>query len=313
MSAFPIDAVITWVDGSDPVHRSKIRGYAPERAFTENDVAGPTRFANDGEIHWCVASIRRYAPFIRKIWIVTDGQDPHVQDGNIPVEVVDHKQIFRGYEDFLPVFNSVAIETMTWRIPGLSDHYVEFNDDFLVCRPLAPEDFFAQDGTPVCHAVRSCIAFDRFTRALKKKENGHRKVTFKGLMLNGAVLAGARFRYLRLNHTPRPLNRLWFENWYGEHPEELRRNISFRFRNPDQFTPQEVQFVSLWRSGKLDLKPVKGNLFYMETRSGKDYIRKKLERFRKGNYKYMCLNSVDRTGPEDRKLIDETVRDLVGL
>ena len=202
---------------------------------------------------------------------------------------------------------------MTWRIPGLSDHYVEFNDDFLVCRPLAPEDFFAQDGTPVCHAVRSCIAFDRFTRALKKKENGHRKVTFKGLMLNGAALAGARFLYLRLNHTPRPLNRLWFENWYGEHPEELRRNISFRFRNPDQFTPQEVQFVSLWRSGKLDLNPVKGNLFYMETRSGKDYIRKKLERFRKGNYKYMCLNSVDRTGPEDRKLIDETVRDLVGL
>lgn len=313
MMRFPIDAVITWVDGSDPAHAGKMKKYAPERVFTENDVAGATRFANDGEIFWCVASIRKFAPFIRKIWIVTDGQDPHIPEGSIPAEVVDHKQIFQGYEDYLPVFNSVAIETMTWRIPGLAEHYVEFNDDFLLCRPAAPEDFFAQDGTPVCHAVRSSILFDRFTRAIKKKENGHRKVTFKGLMLNGAGLAGSHFCYLRLNHTPRPLNKVWFEEWYASHQDALVRNISFRFRNPDQFTPQELFYVSLWKNGRLDLRPVKGALFYMETRSGKDYIRHKLERFHAGNYKYMCLNSMDRTAPEDRKLIENTVRELIGV
>lgn len=309
--SFPIDAVITWVDGSDPAHSARMRQYAPARVFTENDVAGATRFANDGEIYWCVASIRKYAPFVRRIWIVTDGQDPNIPAGNIPVEVVDHKTVFRGYEDRLPVFNSVAIETMTWRIPGLSDHYIEFNDDFLLCRPLSPQDFFLEDGTPVCHAQPSLIAVTRLTRALKKKENGHRKVTFKGLMLNGAALAGARFCYLKINHTPRPLLRSWFEEWYGSHPEALAKNISFRFRDPGQFTPQELQYVSLWKENRLVIKPVKGNLFYMETRRGKDYVRHKLERFRKGNYKYMCLNSMDRTDPVDRALVEDTVRDLM--
>ena len=40
------------------------------------DVGGNCRFQSLGEIRYCVESINIFAPFIRKIFIVTDGQDP---------------------------------------------------------------------------------------------------------------------------------------------------------------------------------------------------------------------------------------------
>ena len=45
-----IDAVITWVDGSDPELARKRRAYAGPRALGEEDVAGATRFSSLGEI-----------------------------------------------------------------------------------------------------------------------------------------------------------------------------------------------------------------------------------------------------------------------
>ena len=143
-----IDAVITWVDGNDPRHREKRMKYATSQLVESQDKAAETRFSDMGEIFLCVASINRYATWINKIYIVTDEQDPGLDDflkmnfpqGHVPVEIVDHKVIFRGYEHVLPVFNSIAIETMTWRIPGLSDCFIEFNDDTILMKPVVPEE-----------------------------------------------------------------------------------------------------------------------------------------------------------------------------
>ena len=128
----PIDAVITWVDGDDPNHRMKRRKYACADELTNDDVGGEIRYRSVGEIRYCVASILRFAPFVRKIFIVTDGQDPKLDgfisrnfpDNEKKIEIVDHKVIFQGYESCLPVFNSLAIETMLWRIPGLADRFI---------------------------------------------------------------------------------------------------------------------------------------------------------------------------------------------
>lgn len=301
--SFPIDAVITWVDGSDPAHAARMREYGADISFSEEDVAGKTRFASIGEIYWCVESLRKFAPFIRTIYIVTDGQDPKIPEGNIPVRIIDHKEIFRGYEERLPVFNSIAIETMTWRIPSLAEHYLELNDDFMLCAPVKEEDFFAPDGTPVCYASRRSIPLTRFTRAIKKSENGHRKVTFKGIMLNGALRAGARWSYLKLNHTPRPMLRSFFEKWYWEHPEDMTYNISYRFRSPYQFSSEEVHYISLRKEGRLIVRPVSGNLFYMEPKAKKDYIARKMDLLKSGSYKFCCFNSLDKASPEDTALV----------
>ena len=48
--------------------------------------------------------------------------------------------------DALPTFNSHAIEASLHHIDGLAEHFVYFNDDMFVGRPLRPEPFFTPNG-----------------------------------------------------------------------------------------------------------------------------------------------------------------------
>ena len=119
---------------------------------THAAAADPTRFGDCGEIDYCVASLLRFAPWLRTIHIVTDAQTPSLMERlkGTPFEdrvrVVDHKVIFSGYEQFLPTFSSLSIEAMLWRIPGLAERFIYLNDDFQIIRPVALEDFFRDDG-----------------------------------------------------------------------------------------------------------------------------------------------------------------------
>ena len=54
------------------------------------------------------------------------------------MHVVDHREVFAGYEQFLPTFSSRAIESMLWRIPDLSERFLYLNDDFMLLRPVTP-------------------------------------------------------------------------------------------------------------------------------------------------------------------------------
>ena len=302
--SFPIDAVITWVDGSDPAHAAKLRAYGDKNKFMLNDVAGTTRYANNGEIYRCVASIRKFAPFVRTIFIVTDGQDPHIPEGNIPVKIIDHKEIFRGYEQYLPVFNSIAIETMTWRIPGLAEHYIKFNDDLLLSEPTTREDFFEADGKAVCYTKKYSIQYVLIREWWRKKdEQGHKRITFKWSMTRGAKLAGARMFMLKIYHTPQPLNRLFFEQWFSAHPEWMELNISFRFRDAKQFTSEEAFYYTMWRKGQLVLRKGKDYMYYLEPRPEKEYMIRRLNELQSGTRKFCCFNSLDKATEADRKTI----------
>ena len=316
------DAVITWVDGDDPRHIEKRAAYCSTKMSAAQDVAGKTRFSSLGEILWCVASINRFAPWINRIYIVTDGQDPNIEkpikemfpDGHIPMEIIDHKVIFRGYEEYLPVFNSVSIETMTWRIPGLSDTFIEFNDDFMLASPVTPEDFFTPEGKPVCYAKRNCIAMTRFTRLFKHRKDGSRKVTFKGLMLNAASIAGSKYFYFRLGHTPRGLRRDFYENYFSEHKELMARNIRYRFRAPDQFTPQELQYLTLYRKGECVQRDSHKVLFFLQPKRKRDYVKRKLEKLdRMQSCKFLCFNSIDLASEPDRAMIMSMIEKKLGL
>jgi len=51
-----------------------------------------------------------------------------------------------GGHEQLPTFNSLAIETMLWRIEGLADRFLYFNDDMMPVGPVKPADFFSRVG-----------------------------------------------------------------------------------------------------------------------------------------------------------------------
>jgi hypothetical protein len=150
---FEVDAVITWVDGADPAHRHKRDHHlsqAEAQAPLHDNGTNPHRWLCSDELNYCVRSIAHNAPWVRRIWIVTDDQQPMLApmsaEDSAKIRIVDHREIFAGYEDALPTFNSLSIETMLWRIPGLADHFLYFNDDVFLTAPVTRSDFFSADG-----------------------------------------------------------------------------------------------------------------------------------------------------------------------
>ena len=317
-----IDAVITWVDGDDPRHRAKREQYGNRRMLSQNDVAGNTRYASLGEIFYCVASLNRYAPWLNKIYIVTDEQDPmldewlakHFPEGTIPMEIVDHKVIFRGYEEFLPTFNSISIESMTWRIPGLSEHYIEFNDDLILAAPTRPDDFFTEDGKVVCYGKRYRSLYVRLSNILRRHRDGSKQVSFRQTMRNAAEILGERKYFIKIYHTPKALLRSVYERYFASYPDNLLSNVRHRFRVPSQFNVEEMQYLLLQREGRMVMRRAYDDLLYLKPKRDNEYITRKLAEFdSKANHKFGCFNSLDMMTEEGRTMTIEWIKRRIGL
>ena len=142
-----IDAVITWVDGNSSKQILKRQKYLSNaiNPLHENAV-NLHRWMCNNEILYCLQSIYNFAPWIKKIWIVVDDEVPDVSSLSPEIQqkitYVYHREIFRELSDNLPTFNSLSIESLLWRIDGLSEKFVYFNDDVFLTAPLKPKDLF---------------------------------------------------------------------------------------------------------------------------------------------------------------------------
>ncbi len=146
---FPIDIVYTWVDGADPqwqVRRDLALGRVDPTVRLSDQATNDARFMSRDELRYSMRSVAAFAPWVRRIYLVTDRQLPawlNVEDERLIV--VDHTEIFHD-KTALPVFNSHAIESQLHHIEGLSEHFVYFNDDVFLGRPVAPSFFFHSNG-----------------------------------------------------------------------------------------------------------------------------------------------------------------------
>ena len=141
--AFPVDAVYTWVDGDDPAHAAK---RALHRGGGHSPLAaGASRFTSRDELRYSLRSVEMFAPWVRHVYLVTDAQVPAWLDTSAAgITVVDHRDILP--ETALPTFNSHAIGARLHRIEGLSEHYLYFNDDVFLARPVGADRFFHANG-----------------------------------------------------------------------------------------------------------------------------------------------------------------------
>lgn len=310
---FCIDAVITWVNGNDPILNAKRAKYMHgDSTLLAKDIAGATRYVERGEIHWCVRSINKFMPWIRRIFIVTDEQNPKVES-QIPVEIVDHKVIFRDYEQYLPTFNSLSIEAMLWRIPGLSEHFVYLNDDLLICRPITPDIFFPQEGHVVCHGHLASMPLTRLFRAIKEFF-GSCPVNHIRQMMHAAEIAGSTSKFIRLSHTPHPLLRSTLEQFYTKHHEHLIQNIQNRFRSIQHLRTDEICYIQLFREGRLHLRPVRPVLMRYYSKKGMIKLEWTLKRVTKPNSKvcFACFYALDQVSDEVYERICRFAEKLLG-
>jgi len=216
---FPIDVVYTWVDDKDPEWAARKAAHTPDDlGGTGIDSGGldKERFNNRNELKFSMRSIQTFAPWVRHIFLVTDRQCPDWLDPDHPdVTLVDHSEIYRD-PSVLPVFNSHSIETQLHHIPGLSEHFIYFNDDVFLGEAVSPSDFFEANGcTRFFPAAHTWSQFGLESEELESYQNA---------ALNGMRLLGDKFGAIphrAMRHVPHPANtrilaemeRLWQTEW----------------------------------------------------------------------------------------------------
>lgn len=305
----PIDVVIAWVDGNDPKHMAKRQKWLKQTGDTPIAGAHSTRFASVNEIKYCLLSILKFAPFVQNIFIVTDDQDPQLMDDvqqffperANSIRIVDHKEIFEGYEQYLPTFNSINIANMLWRIKGISNRFVYFNDDIFLVREVKPEDFFVGN-TPLIRGKWTLAPYYRtiwskvqthIIRFFTSNRNFTPRASFHMGQWNSAKLVGYKSKYFTTSHTAHSAETGLIESFFNQNMSVLEKNISFRFRDQSQFT-----FISLsnhlqLRNGNRNI--AKPDLVYMQPYNRKaNYIDKKLKQCDKDpSIKFLCVQSLD--------------------
>jgi hypothetical protein len=323
-----IDAVIAWVDGNDPEHIRKRRNFI----HTEGDNyrrevptgRDTTRFTDNGELEYCIRSIRAFAPWIRTIHLVTDNQIPKFLTPDLRrelnVHVVDHRQIFAGFKYALPTFNSRTIETVLWRIPNLADHYIYFNDDFILTGAVSPSDFF-DEGKVVLRGEWNSIAnynpfrleMNRLFSLGLKKILGITRSMHLLLQMKSARLAGSEKRYFRAPHVPHPVRTRTQERYFSRHPELFEQNIRHRFRSTEQFSAIFLaHHLEIKRNNAVLLPPDEHVMINgeMDTAAA---LNRKLNRIRNRLARFICLQGFEFFSEEQQRqitqLLDEVIRE----
>ena len=252
-----IDAVITWVDGSDEDYKKKI----------ENHLTTSTNYKKQylqaNEIEYCVKSILKFAPFVRRIFIVTDSQKPSfsgLKDLIVSkkVKVVDHKEIFKGYEKYLPTFNIRSIDAVLHRIEDLSEMFVYFNDDVFLINKIREEDWFVENKVVLMGKWAKSYSINpiKVLSGKFKKAFGLRP-SFNASQSKAANLSGFKKEYFKSYHTARPQIKSLIKEFYHKNPESLIDQIKYRFRHYNQFMPYSLCWHLLIKENRAIIKGVK--------------------------------------------------------
>jgi Stealth protein CR2, conserved region 2/Stealth protein CR1, conserved region 1 len=293
-----IDAVVTWVNGADPAHQLKRDRYMALSGGADvlhENAVNPHRWACGDELQYCLRSMGNNAPWLRRIWIVTDAQVPQLS--SLPPElrskiaVVDHAQLFEGFADALPTFNSLAIESVLWRIEGLTEHFVYFNDDVFLTAALSPDDVFRAQ-RPVLRGKwtdYSALVSDLALRNDASQLHGYTQ-------LHAAMMLGFQKDHVFASaHVIHPMRRSVFAQLWRDHTPAFTANIGHRFRDIGQFLPQSLHNHACINAGACVLQTTPDHL-HVRTGAVLDYaltdVLAYLKRALQPEFKFLCINDL---------------------
>lgn len=174
-----IDIVYTWVDGTDIDWRKKME-YWQSKEGCYVDANNACRYLDNEELKFSLRSLEMFAPWINRIFIITDNQVPKWLNTEHPkIKIIDHSEIIP--KEYLPTFNSIAIEHCLANIPELSECFLYANDDNFFAQKISPSFFFAWNGWPI---FRFNGFFDKKSTVLHSQICFHTEECFKNTYKN---------------------------------------------------------------------------------------------------------------------------------
>ncbi|WP_312532971.1 Stealth CR1 domain-containing protein [Acinetobacter variabilis] len=303
----PLDIVIAWVDGNDVELQQKRLSYIGQNQVKTE----ATRFASNNEIYYNIASILKYVPYVRHIYVVTDQQKPlwldeFEQQGlakKDQIKIIDHQVLFSGYRQYLPTFNSLSIEMMLWNIPDISPYFLYLNDDFFFNAPSTVEDFIIDDQVKIYGHWQSSKTLkmkfkwrDWLNKTLKKTP----KAKYTIAQMLSADVVGLD-RYFEIHHRPHVLVQQVLSTFFKEHPQLLIEQISPRFRSFYQLLPVGLSnHLCIQNQHAILLPDVQ--IAYLKNAEGIEAFKQALQQ---ADIPYGCVQSLDQfTAQQTQQVMD---------
>lgn len=297
-----IDFVVTWVDMDDPKWKNEYFRFNEKIDNSVNEFS-EARFRDNGFLKYWFRGVSAFAPWVRKIHFVTSGQKPDwLNTKNPKLNLVNHKDYIP--KKYLPVFNSNLIEIYLHNIPGLSEHFVYFNDDFYIINHLQTSRFF-ENGLPKDIAVfRTNTGISQFEKMLKNNIRLINKHFIKKEVLNDSswkwyhksygnkrafnylLKYYNKFVTLRTPHNAQPFLKSTFDDVWKHCGNELEQMSLNRFRNTNDYTPELFRTWQICRSNFLPYNTYKDTkMFPLMIKS-----RKAIKSIRDQSFSLVCLN-----------------------
>lgn len=311
MKDFDVDFVVAWVDGND-------KDWIAKRKKYDGGKTDVVRYRDYGFLNYWFRAVENYAPWVHKIYLVTDNQIPDWLDTkNDKVEVVDHKEIIDKKN--LPTFNSSAIEINLYKIKGLSEHFVYFNDDMYLNAPVKKTDFFSKQGLPRDCASQNAIMpvedFDHIwvnnigviNRNFKKKDvlkkNFFKFFNYKyGYfnILSLLLIPWPRFTRFMDPHIPISILKSEFERVATINQDLFKKTSANKFRSITDCTIWLVRYYQLVEGKFKPRSQFIGKKYRIDT------PQKIIKDIQESKHKLICINDFEM----EEEIFDETMTSI---
>ena len=319
MKNIDIDFVVTWLDSNDLKWQELYEFYKNVKGDK-----GKGRFREMNIFPYWFRAVEKYAPWVHKVFLITNGKFPDWINKDHP------KLVLIKHEDYipkecLPTFNSCTIELHMHRIKGLSEHFVYFNDDMLLNGPIPPNYYFKK-GFPCDYNKETCFNVPIYTNEEKfgiymsmladigivnRHFNRWKTVCksplrwfglhlgIKGLLMSSILLKQRLFVGFSNFHTEQAYLKSTFEDVWEKEPDFLLASCT-RFREDVIANPYLFRY---WQLAKNQFYPYKRKFatFHLVNRNIIGNIERALNNT---SIASICLNDTSMCTDEDFELID---------
>ena len=275
---YPIDILISWVDGSDPEWLAEKVKYESHDILSDDRAL---RYRDWDNLQFIFRGIEKFAPWVNNVYFLTWGHLPKWLNKDAPkLRIVNNRDFVPAEYD--PTFSSHTKELNFHRVDGLSEHFVYFNDDMFLLKNTNREDFF-KNGKPCDCAILTAHSHNEaepfmfmqyratgimnkyfnMKEEIKKNRSGWFNIKYGKMLFRSWVLSGfPRFTGVWQQHLPYSLLKSTMEELWIKEYESFHQTCRNKIRDPLDFN------IWVFRNWQL----ASGNFYPRSANAGKSFV-----------------------------------------